>query len=249
LTGYNAFGGNVNAIPTGCINPANMIGVAVTDMCINVFKIRMADVISKPIELYFKQYESYIHTMTSSSGEEFNIRFSPQRKLSHIAIAFTNTSTGLKNSPCDFSSQFTVNGTSESMNITTSPIINLKMVRVTIGGRQFPQNDYNLVFDPVNSAQGTGSYDLFRAYADYLAYSQSYRDRNGSLLNMSEWCVSPIFVYNVTGLPNDISNEAIVNIQFYSTLSNAKVLITGFYDTTCVLDYNEFGRCTSCSVK
>ena len=167
------------------------------------------------------------------------------RRMTHIIIAFyvQNGARPFKSSTCDLSSGFDVAGDTEVKN-TDDAISNLFQVNVTYGGFKIPQTEYNLKDDIVTVGSFTNS-DKINAFTDYTVFSDNLRTQSGSLMNYSQWCTQPIFVFKSRNKPNSVGGDAFVTVN----CSPAAPMITtcvvlGLYDEWFTFSYDELSRIT-----
>ena len=182
-----------------------------------------------------------------------------------VAAATTATYQGLANNVA-FASEVPLGTTTNGFNFETpvyfnSPILNLAYLRVEFGGSTLPSTPYNFNFNWTASGIKSNlnqSYDVIRAYNDYLNATDSFRDRSGGMLSFQEWCVSPIFVFKTHQVPNADTSTALISIDFNNQFGPCNVagqqfnnkggyncLVMCLYDEAVQLTYDQFCHLTS----
>ena len=154
-------GSNTCAIPAIVGPPAVAAGVAYTfsnaastfkpcsiNICVTDMKLYLAraHVLSIPRNIkhtyHLKQFSTYWSSLANpGNNNNFSFSFKENRRISHIAIAFVNTSgsgtTFGKYSPTDFSSGFSITGDTETKN-TTDALSNISKLVVNFCGNIYP---------------------------------------------------------------------------------------------------------------
>jgi len=110
--------------------------------------------------------------------------------------------------------------------------------------------NYNPTVGLTSVGSSNTSNDLFRAFYDFLVNSDSLRDRAGSLLNFESWQIQPIFIFKTHQPPNNDDNTCLVSTYFNNNIAggnstgvtNAHLLVVGFYDDVLKMKYNEYGK-------
>jgi hypothetical protein len=174
------------------------------------------------------------------------------RRITHIIIAFTsNLQTPFKSTPTDFSSGFTINGNNET-NIMTDGMSLIQNVSITIGGVTYPQAVYNLSSNVLNATpyavqvNASNTNDQGKAFIDYTVFTDSIRDRNGSLLSFSQWQANQIYVFKLKQNLNTTTGDCYVTVNTTANVTSAtNVVIMGLYDEYLTLKYDEYSRITS----
>ena len=125
-------------------------------------------------------------------------------------------------------------------------------VSITFGGATYPQAVYNLSSNVSNAthyaAQGNASNtnDQGKAYSDYTVFTDSIRDRNGSLLSFSQWQANQVYVFKLKQNLNTTSGDCYVTVNTTAnTASATNVIIMGLYDEYLTLKYDEYSRIRS----
>ena len=153
-----------------------------------------------------------------------------------------------------------VTGSLEAPVYQNSPIINLNYLRVEFGGSTLPQTPYTFNFNWTTKSLGTGatgknnSYDVLRAYNDYLNATDAFRDRAGCMLSFEQWIVSPIFIFKTHQVPNADTSTALISIDFNNSVGQPQTfnntggyncLVMCLYDEAVQLTYDQFAHLTS----
>ena len=258
----------------------NVIYVGVKDITIWLARVRLPSPVSSAKLLGLKQFSSLLHAISQSNHDEFIVETKRNRRVSHICIAFTQPkNASLKTTQSVFDAGFSVNagnttgkvdGTNESIigaNTSASvdeapvyinsPITNLSYLRVEFGGSTMPQTPYNFNFNWTTGGKGATkinlSYDVLRAYNDYLNATDAFRDRAGCLLSFDQWIVSPIFVFKTHQVPNADTSTALVSVDFnggslasgFNNSGRYNCLVMCLYDEAVQLTYDQFAHLTS----
>ena len=175
------------------------------------------------------------------------------RRITHIIIAFTqNSQNPFKSTPTDFSSGFIINADAET-NITTDGMSLINNVSITIGGVTYPQAVYSLSSNVssatpfvVTAPLTSNTNDQGKAYSDYTVFTDSIRDRNGSLLSFSEWQANQMYVFKLKQNLNTTTGDCYVTVNTTAnTASATNVIIMGLYDEYLPLKYDKYSRITS----
>ena len=111
-------------------------------------------------------------------------------------------------------------------------------------GKQYPSDQYHFDFSTYTASTviDDGVNDIYRAYQDYTnAINET--DRCGKLLTFDEWCVSPIFVFNVDDVTANISdNTCYVNIWYRnSTVSGVYLFAAAYFKDRINLKFDHNG--------
>ena len=131
----------------------------------------------------------------------------------------------------------------------------INIVSITIGGVTYPQAVYNLTsnvananpFDvtPGSAFTMSNTNDQGKAYSDYTVFTDSIRDRNGSLLSVSEWQANQIYVFKLKQNLNTTTGDCYVTVNTTANVAATNVFIMGLYDEYLTLKYDEYSRITS----
>ena len=101
---------------------------------------------------------------------------------------------------------------------------------------------YNFDYTTYNTNSPFLSNSTYRAYYDFCNFSDGLRDRNGVLLNSSQYMIAPIILFKTYQNPNNDDNTCLVSIDFKNSVSGANVIVVGFYDETFDMEYDEKGK-------
>ena len=163
----------------------------------------------------------------------------------------------MKSAPTDLSSGFyigAINGgvdtpsavaTTEAIVQSNSPIFQLQNLRVEYAGNVLPYQPYDYNFDFKTGGASKGTY---RSFYDFCNFSDGLRDRNGILLDASQYIVSPIVLFKTFQNPNNDDNTCLIVADFKSQVSNCNILAMGFYDDVCKLNFDQYGKYTGFSL-
>ena len=231
---------NASVFTSTNVNGYNTIGVGVIDMNLWLYRVHMPDCVSRIKEIYVKQYTSTLHALTSGTHDEFNIDFKKNRRVTHMAMAFVQKKSQLKTTQTDFSSGFYIGAagaggvdvpaptaTTEAIVYSNSPIAQLSNVRIEYAGTVYPFQPYAYNFDytTYNTNSPFLSNSTYRAYYDFCNFSDGLRDRNGVLLNSSQYMIAPIILFKTYQNPNNDHNTCLVSIDFKNSVSGANVIV------------------------
>ena len=122
-----------------------------------------------------------------------------------------------------------------------------------------PQTPYTFNFNWTINGKGTStkstSYDVLRAYNDYLNATDAFRTQSGCMLSFEEWIVSPIFVFKTHQVPNADTSTALISIDFnggggnmqpqFTNTGRYNCLVMCLYDEAVQLTYDQFAHLTS----
>jgi hypothetical protein len=167
----------------------------------------------------------------------------PTRRITHIAVAFitgvAGGAPGFHYSPTDFSSGFSTaaNAPIETLN-TNDAQTNLTQVSVTYGGITYPQSTYSLI------TNNNSNFDLQKAFSDYTIFTDSIRDRSGSLLSFSKWQANQIYVFKTRQGLNAQNSNCYVTVNCSTVPVNCNIFVLGLYDEWITITYDEFSRIT-----
>ena len=95
--------------------------------------------------------------------------------------------------------------------------------------------DYNLNFSPTGNAGDRDSGDVARAYADaIIGGARSRTDRSGSIMNMFNYYIEPVFCYNVNTDATTYNETAqvYVNLKDGYAAGSSQLLVVALYDET-----------------
>ena len=88
--------------------------------------------------------------------------------------------------------------------------------------------------------------DLYKAYTDYTIFSDGLRDRQGTLMNYSEWTQQQLYVFKTRQSLNNTSGNCYVTINCSTSVTiPTSVLILGLYDEYLTLSFDELARITT----
>ena len=134
--------------------------------------------------------------------------------------------------------------TTEAIVNSNSPIAQLSNIRIEYAGTVYPfqQYAYNFDYTTYNTNSSFLSNSTYRAYYDFCNFSDGLRDRNGVLLNSSQYMIAPIILFKTYQNPNNDDNTCLVSIDFKNSVSGANVIVVGFYDETFDMEYDEKGK-------
>jgi len=258
----------------------NVIYVGIRDITIWLARVRLPSPVSSAKLLGLKQFSSLLHAISSGNHDEFIVETKRNRRVSHICIAFTQPkNSSLKTTQTVFDAGFSmsaqttgqpstteniiggttgvVTGSIEAPVYLNSPIINLSYLRIEFGGATMPQTPYTFNFNWTTNGIKSGknnSYDVLRAYNDYLNATDAFRDRAGCMLSFEQWLVSPIFVFKSHQVPNADTSTALVSIDFTNSAGSNTAfnnsglyncLVMCLYDEAVQLTYDQFAHLTS----
>jgi len=269
-------------IPSGGTIPTteNVIYVGIRDITIWLARVRLPSPVSSAKLLGLKQFSSLLHAIGNGNHDEFICETKRNRRVSHICIAFTQPkNSSLKTTQSVFDAGFSVSaqttgqpsatentiGSTTGMTSTSveapvyynSPIINLSYLRVEFGGSTMPQTPYTFNFNwTVGGIKGSknNSYDVLRAYNDYLNATDAFRTQAGCLMSFENWIVSPIFVFKTHQVPNADTSTALISIDFnnpagsntgFNNAGRYNCLVMCLYDEAVQLTYDQFAHLTS----
>ena len=231
------------------------ITVGVTDLRLYLCRAHVTNAyvprsITQTIAL--KQWSPYRYQLTAGQSNTILAPMKQNRRITHIIIAFTsNLQTPFKSTPTDFSSGFTINGNNET-NIMTDGMSLIQNVSITIGGVTYPQAVYNLSSNVLNATpyavqvNASNTNDQGKAFIDYTVFTDSIRDRNGSLLSFSQWQANQIYVFKLKQNLNTTTGDCYVTVNTTANVTSAtNVVIMGLYDEYLTLKYDEYSRITS----
>ena len=220
----------------------NNISVAILDMNLWLYRCHMDDAVSIPREIYINNFTSTIKPITGTTSE-FNVDFKKNRRLTHIACAFIHPKNVVKFTPTDFSSGFEMSTTTENYITDNSPIFQINNLRIEYAGTVYPFIPYDLNFDFKAEIDTTkNSKGTFRCVYDYFNFSDSLRDRSGSMHNANSYIVSPIIMFKTFQNPNNDDNTCICSVNTKNQLTNCNMLVMAFYDENVALSYDQYGK-------
>ena len=264
----NIAGSNISSLPVAPATPTaftisrltsansntgtlNNIGVAIIDANLWLYRVHMPDAVSIPRQIYIKQYSSTLHTITGTH-DEWNVDFKKMRRLTHIALAFVQKKGTMKSAPTDLSSGFYIGATNggtdtpnaaavtEAITQSGSPIMQLQNLRIEYAGAVYPYQPYEYNFD--FKTTGVSSKGTYRSFYDFCNFSDGLRDRNGILLDASQYMVSPIVLFKTFQAPNNDDNTCLIVADFKTNITNCNILAMGFYDEVCRLNFDQYGK-------
>ena len=158
----------------------------------------------------------------------------------------------MKSSPTDLSSGFYIGAinagvdtpsavaTTEALVQSNSPIMQLQNLRIEYAGAVYPYQPYEYNFD--FKTTGVSSKGTYRSFYDFCNFSDGLRDRNGILLDASQYMVSPIVLFKTFQAPNNDDNTCLIVADFKSQVTNCNILAMGFYDEVCKLNFDQYGK-------
>ena len=124
---------------------------------------------------------------------------------------------------------------------TGDALSQISQVSIQFRGVTYPQAIYNL------RTEGTSTNnDLFKAFTDYTTFSDGLRDRNGSLMNWSEWQTQQIYIFKTRQTLNNVSGNCYVTINMTGNVTvPTSILVLGLYDEYLTLTFDELARITA----
>ena len=151
--------------------------------------------------------------------------------------------------PTDFNSGFAITDTNVETKITSDALSNITYLQLTHAGYTYPQTPYNLTRQSAtDTVTVSNNNDMFRCYSEYLAFSDSFRDRNGSLMTYSQYLVQPVFIFKTRSSLNNINNMISVTCNLKTTSASSNMFIMALYDNFVTCVYDELGRKSTVSV-
>jgi len=250
--------GNIHAVPAGRNYvltttlpnaPKCLINVSVQDMKMYICRAHVtSSYVPRSISqtIFLKQFYPFI-TQLPNSSNTITAPMEPTRRVTHIAVCFIagTPANNFHYSPTDFSSGFTsligpfAQGAATELKNTGDMQSQIQQVSVTYGGITYPQAVYNLT----NNNSNTN--DLFKAFSDYTIFSDSIRDRSGSLLDYNKWQVQQIYIFKMRQGLNNANGNCYITINGTGAPTvNTSFMVLGLYDEYLTITYDNFARIT-----
>jgi len=206
-----------------------------------------------PVLHYMKSFWGSLQNLPSTNNN-LTVSMDNRFRMTHIVIAFNNVTRELfKYSPTDISSGFVTTKDGNGLLLATETKIandatnTIKYIQVNHNGYTYPQTPYNTYKDSV----ALNNNDWIRMYQDYLAFSDSFRDRSGNLMTFSQYLVNPIIVFRTRTSSSNINNtiSIICNLASNVVLSTtSQMYVMGLYDNYMHIEFDEQSRKTRVSV-
>ena len=216
------------------------INLSITDMKLYLCRGHLTKMFiprNRTLTYYMKQFSPVLAQITATSSTRITDSLISECRMTHIIIAFLNNKTDYKYSPTDFSSGFTIAGDTETKN-TTDPLSLIKNVRITFANNTYPQEQFLLTNDAVNTN------DQSRAFTDYTLACDALRSQSGSLMNFSQWQNNQMYVYKLKHSLNNTSGNVSVLVELTATpATTSNCFILGLYDEYFTMKFDELTQC------
>ena len=96
-----------------------------------------------------------------------------------------------------------------------------------------------------SDAAASNTNDLFKAFTDYTIFTDGLRDRNGTLMNWSQWLANQIYVFKTHQTMNSTNGTVYVTVNLSAAMTTpTSVMVLGLYDEYLSLTYDEYARIT-----
>lgn len=196
---------------------ADNVYANITDLYLMRCMIGVDAPVGIPRTISVLQYKPVPHTLTSPN-DTWNVNLDPG--TNRLLIYFRATAVGnASNDDTHGSSSGT--DLSTGLGFALNAVKNLKSLTVQWNSQNYPIKSYSLQ----QETETTESYDLVRAYNDFILNSSSDVDRNGPMLSMEEWDVQKMFSWQLlTGV--DQRPETTCQVSCELNITNDYALTT-----------------------
>jgi hypothetical protein len=222
----------------------NLFNIAVSDLSLYIPKFIDNSVMNDAVLLNSKSLFVHTRNLQASTSDSFNITF--PHPVNNIIVAFNDSRRGTTGHPNSYFGQLYNPNTTDTPGlgafVTNSAHRQIRSCEIIYGAKTYPQTRYNIN----NVLDSREIEEAMRAYYDFIHMTGQAHQKAGGIMTFPQWRCNPMFAYK----PDNVTEiNCVVNLNFNNPIgANNTCVVTGYYDETIELKYDERGMLESTAV-